>query len=353
MAEDAHTPDNPETPDTPDAYAEAGVTIAAGKQAVALMGEAVRSTYTPAVLSGIGSFGGLYSAAELLQMRDPVLVASTDGVGTKTMVAARVERWGSIGRDLVHHCVNDILVHGARPLFFQDYIAASALQPKQVASIVQGMAAACRETGCALLGGETAEMPGVYAAGQVDVVGTIVGLVERSNLIDGSRIQAGDLLLGLPSSGLHTNGYSLARKVLEHLDWHNHYATLGSTLGNTLLIPHRCYLDPVMRLLNAGVEVRGMAHITGGGLVDNLPRMLPDGLGMVLRRGSWRELPIFKLIQEEGHLSDQDMFQTFNMGLGVVLVVSPQGATRALATLSVELSVVGEVVQGQSKVLIA
>lgn len=337
----------------PDAYARAGVNIDAGNRATSLMADAVRSTYGPEVLGGVGSFGGMYSLARLQQMREPVLVASTDGVGTKTMVAAHLQRWETIGQDLVNHCINDILVQGARPLFFLDYIAAPVLEPDVVATIVKGMAAACRVAGCALLGGETAEMPDIYAPEQVDLVGTIVGVVERSQIIDGSRIQAGDMLLGLPSSGLHTNGYTLARSVLADLDWSNTYRGLSSTLADTLLAVHRSYLEPVQHLLTAGIDIRGMAHITGGGLIENLPRILPDGLQAVVRRGTWREPPIFDLIQQTGHIHVQDMFRTFNMGVGMVLVVPPGHATRALATLTVELSVIGEIAAGKTGVLIA
>ncbi len=337
----------------PNAYARAGVNIAAGTQAVSLMADAIRSTYGTEVIGGIGAFGGMYSLAGVQQLCEPVLVASTDGVGTKTMVAAQLQRWDTIGQDLVNHCINDILVQGAHPLFFLDYVAASVLEPQVVATIVKGMAAACNVVGCALLGGETAEMPDIYAPSQIDLVGTIVGVVERSQIVDGSRIQAGDMLLGLPSSGLHTNGYTLARSVLADLDWHATYRELGGTLADALLAVHRSYLEPVQHLLRAGIDIRGMAHITGGGLIDNLPRILPDGLQAVVRRGTWHEPPIFKLIQQTGNIPAPDMFHTFNMGVGMVLVVPPGHATRALATLTVDLSVIGEIKAGKAGVLIA
>ncbi|NJL04943.1 MAG: phosphoribosylformylglycinamidine cyclo-ligase [Chloroflexaceae bacterium] len=337
-----------------DAYARAGVNIAAGQEAVRLMRDAVRSTHGAEVLSDVGAFGGLYSLAAVQQMQEPVLVATTDGVGTKTMVAAQLQRWDTLGQDLVNHCINDLLVQGAHPLFFLDYIAAPVLQPEVVAALVKGMAVACRTAQCALLGGETAEMPDIYAPDQLDLVGTMVGVVERSMIIDGSRIQAGDMLLGLPSTGLHTNGYTLARHVLAELDWTEPYRILGdTTLAEALLAVHRSYLDPVQKLLRAGIDIHGMAHITGGGVVDNLPRILPNGVQAIIRRGTWREPPIFGLIQQRGQLSQHELFHTFNMGLGMILVVPPGHATRALATLTVDLSVVGEVVKGNAGVIIA
>ncbi|MFQ5419679.1 MAG: phosphoribosylformylglycinamidine cyclo-ligase [Anaerolineae bacterium] len=306
-------------------YAQAGVDIAAGQKATVLMKTAVQATYGPNVLSEIGNFGGLFRGANLKEMADPVLVASTDGVGTKTKVAARLNRWDSIGHDIVNHCVNDILVQGAKPLFFLDYVASARLDPAQIATIVSGAAAACQTVGCALLGGETAEMPGVYHDGAVDLVGTVVGLVDRADLIDGRAIQAEDVILGLPSSGLHTNGYTLARAVLDGLDWQEPRADLdGRALGDLLLAPHRCYLSNVEKLWAAGVDVRGLAHITGGGLVDNPPRIFPDGLGAGIHRGTWLEPPIFHLIQKLGQISDVEMFHVFNMGLGMLVVVPPE-----------------------------
>lgn len=333
-----------------DAYARAGVDIAAGNRATQLMKAAVRATYGPEVLSDTGSFGGLFDASALRHMGAPVLVASTDGVGTKTMVAARLNRWDTIGQDLVNHCVNDILVQGARPLFFLDYIAASQLDAERAAAVVDGVAAACAQNGCALLGGETAEMPGVYAPEQLDLAGTVVGVVERARIIDGARIRPGDALLALLSSGLHTNGYSLARRALDGLDWNAPHADLGVTVGDALLAVHRSYLQPVTALLNAGVDVRGLAHITGGGVVDNLPRILPPGVGAVIRRGTWPEPPLFALIQRSGGVSDAEMFHVFNMGLGMLVVVPPEAVTAAQTALPGELAVVGEAVSGDNNV---
>lgn len=309
-----------------DAYSRAGVNIAAGQRATELMKSAIRATYGPEVLSDTGVFGGLFDASALA-IASPVLVASTDGVGTKTMVASRMQRWDTIGQDLVNHCVNDILVQGARPLFFLDYVASSALVPEQIAEIVSGCAAACKAVGCALLGGETAEMPGVYQSGEIDLVGTVVGVVDRDRLIDGSAIQPGDAILALPSSGLHTNGYSLARRVLADLDWQVQRDDLdGTSIGDALLAVHRCYLDDYRRLVQFGVDVRGMAHITGGGVIDNLPRILPPDIGAIIRIGRWPVPPIFALIQQQGRITDDEMFHVFNMGLGMLVVVPPEQA---------------------------
>jgi phosphoribosylformylglycinamidine cyclo-ligase len=334
------------------AYTQAGVSLSAAQQAKELMAAAVRSTYGPEVLAGIGAFGGMFSAGQLKRMDEPVLVASTDGVGTKTKVATRLGLWDSIGHDLVNHCVNDILVQGAQPLFMLDYIAAARLDAAQVAIIVGGVAAACRVAGCALLGGETAQMPGVYEPGEIDLVGTIVGVVERAGAIDGARIQPGDAILGLPSTGLHTNGYTLARHALADLDWAVPLPELGCSAGEALLAPHRPYLQPIQRLRDADVDVRGLAHITGGGFAENLPRILPAGRGAVLRRGSWPEPPIFGLIQRLGEVEPIEMFDVFNMGLGMLVVVAPKDVARALAALPGDAYVVGEIVSGQGQVTI-
>lgn len=333
------------------AYARAGVDIAAGQQAVSLMKAAVQSTYGPEVLAGLGAFGGLFDAGGLKTMAAPVLVASTDSIGTKTKVAARLNRWDTIGQDLVNHCLNDILVQGARPLFFLDYVAASRLEPGRVAAIVQGMAAACRQAGCALLGGETAELPGVYEPGEVDLVGTVVGVVERAQMLTGATIRAGDIILGLPSTGLHTNGYSLARRVLEPLDWHALHPALGTTIGEALLAVHRLYLEPVRQLLAAGVELRGLAHITGGGIIDNLPRILPEEMGAVIWAGSWPVPPIFELIQTQGDISVAEMYHVFNMGLGMLAVIPAEQVNLAQATLA-DGVVVGQVAGGLAGVKI-
>jgi phosphoribosylformylglycinamidine cyclo-ligase len=327
-----------------DSYSRAGVNIDAGQQAVEMMKAAVQATYTPEVLSNMGSFGGLYDISSLKAMNAPVLVASTDGVGTKTRVAAFMNRWDTIGQDLVNHCINDILVQGARPLFFLDYIASSQLEPEQIADVVSGMAQACQTAGCALLGGETAEMPGVYAPGEIDVVGTVVGVVDRSTLLDGSRIQHGDVILALPSSGLHTNGYVLARTVLESLDWRVSHPTLNMSPGEAMLAVHRCYLSDIDMLRQANIDIRGLAHITGGGVIDNLPRILPEGLGANIVWGQWPVPSIFTLIQQLGDVDALEMFRVFNMGLGMLVVLPVNQVESAQAALPGECYIVGEVV---------
>lgn len=325
-----------------DYYKKAGVDLDAGARTVALMRDAVRGTYTDNVLSDVGNFGGLFSLMNLKTMAHPVMVASTDGVGTKTKVAAKLKRWDSIGQDLVNHCINDILVQGADPLFFLDYVASDKLDDQQIATIVSGMAQACREAGVALLGGETAEMPGVYASGEVDVVGTIVGAVDYDSVIDGKQIQTGDTILALPSSGLHTNGFTLARSILDHLDWETVHPKLNQSLGDALLAIHRCYLHEI-RQIRDKVDIRGLAHITGGGLLDNLPRILPEGLGATIQRDSWEIPAIFQLIQEQGEISELEMFRVFNMGLGMLIIVPPDHTQTILDTLE-EAFIVGEIV---------
>lgn len=335
------------------AYAQAGVDIAAGSRATRLMKAAVQATYGPEVLSDVGSFGGLFDISSLKGMLQPVLVASTDGVGTKTKVAAAMNRWDTIGHDIVNHCVNDILVQGARPLFFLDYVASSKLDPDQIATIVGGIALACSAAGCALLGGETAEMPGVYAPGEIDLVGTVVGVVDRAAVIDGRRIQAGDVIIGLPSSGLHTNGYTLARATLTGLDWHEKHPALGAAIGESLLTPHRSYLPEVQKLWQANVDIHGLAHITGGGLIDNPPRIFPQGLGAVIWQGSWPVLPIFELIQDIGVITHEEMVHVFNMGLGMLIIVPAAAAATALAVLGqANAYQVGEVTAGLDGVII-
>jgi phosphoribosylamine--glycine ligase / phosphoribosylformylglycinamidine cyclo-ligase len=307
------------------AYADAGVNIDAGNRAVALMRDAVRSTYTPAVLAGIGAFGGLFDAQALANMNHPVLVASTDGVGTKVRLAAAANRFHSIGADIVNHCVNDILVQGARPLFFLDYFASARLDPQQVAMVVAGIAEACREAGCALLGGETAEMPGVYASGEFDLAGTIIGVVEREAVLPRDTLCAGDLLVGLASSGPHTNGYSLIRKVFAGEALEAVAPELGISLADALLAPHRSYL-PVLAsaLAHKPVLIKALAHLTGGGFIENIPRVVPEGLRVVIQRASWPVPPLFNLIQARGLIETAEMYRVFNMGIGMVAVIAPE-----------------------------
>jgi len=321
------------------AYRDAGVDIDAQEEALRRVKERVRSTFTTGVLSDLGNFGGLFRP-ELSGMTEPLLVASADGVGTKLMVARMAGDYSTVGHDLVNHCVNDILVQGARPLFFLDYVGAGILEPEKMEQLVGGVAAGCEANGCALLGGETAEMPGFYQPGDYELVGFVVGWVDRPALIDGSRVRAGDRLIGLRSNGLHTNGYSLARRVF--------FDTLGlqvgsavpiagdpRTVGELLLAVHRSYLPAVGPLLDSP-GLHALAHITGGGLTDNLPRVLPEGLGAVVDRGSWDPPEIFRLLEHHGGVSTEEMFRVFNMGIGMVLIVAEEFAGQILGTLQAQ-----------------
>ncbi len=333
-------------------YKASGVDIDAGNEAVRRIRGLARSTFTPAVLSDIGSFGGLFRL-EPGRFRDPVLVASADGVGTKLKVAFLANKHDSVGMDLVNHCVNDILVQGAEPLFFLDYLATGRLSPDVAEAIVGGMAAACRENGCALLGGETAEMPGFYSDGEYDLAGFIVGAAERERLITGRGIGAGDALIGVPSSGLHTNGYSLARQIVfEHLGLtvDSHVAELGRTVAEALLEPHRSYL-PLVRPLLDGNLIKGMAHITGGGITDNLPRVLPTSMVAQVDLSRWQVPPLFQWLMAQGRVPLDDMLRTFNMGIGLVIVTGAAQVEHVLEALSArggrDARVIGEIVAGQ------
>ncbi len=315
-------------------YRQAGVDIDAGNEVVRRIRSLARATYTPAVLSEIGSFGGLFRL-NAAGIEDPVLVASADGVGTKLRVAFMTGQHRTIGRDLVNHCVNDILVQGAEPLFFLDYLATGRLDQDVAVQIVEGLAAACRDNGCALLGGETAEMPGFYADGEYDVAGFIVGAVARDRLIDGTRIEPGDMLIGVPSSGLHTNGYSLARRIafeMAGLQADSHVPALGVTIGAALLVPHRTYLPLIRPLLGRGI-IKGMAHITGGGITDNLPRILPGGVHAVIDLAAWTVPPVFQWLQNAGGVQDADMLRTFNMGIGLIVACDQADTESILAAL--------------------
>jgi len=305
-------------------YRQAGVDIAAADLAKTRIKQRAQGTFNASVLSEIGSFGALYQP-DFARYREPVLVASTDGVGTKIQVAIAAGVHDTVGYDLVAHCVNDILVQGAVPLFFLDYIALGKMDPEQVEAIVSGLARGCAEFGCPLIGGETAEMPGTYAPGDYDLAGFVVGVVEKSAALGPHRVGAGDVLVGLPSAGLHTNGYSLARKVLfEVMDLRvdTSLPELGATVGEALLAPHRGYLGALEPLIERN-KIRALAHVTGGGFPGNLPRALPPGLGARIHRGSWEVPPIFRLIQRGGRVSDDEMYRAFNMGIGMVAAVSP------------------------------
>lgn len=311
-------------------YKESGVDIEAGNLVVKKIANHLRSTFRPEVLTDIGSFGGLF-ALDMKKFSEPVLVSSTDGVGTKLKIAFLMDKHDTVGQDLVAMCVNDILVHGAEPLFFLDYIAMGKLVPSKILDIVQGIAYGCKLAGCSLIGGETAEMPGFYAPEEYDLAGFAVGVVEKNRVVDGSKVQVGDILLGLPSSGLHSNGYSLVRKIFleeHHIAPDSYIPTLRKTLGEELLIPTNIYVQPVLELLTE-VEIKGMVHITGGGFIENIPRSLPEGLGVTIDKSSWIIPPIFNLIQEYGKITEEEMFSVFNMGIGYILMISPNEEEKA------------------------
>ena len=321
-------------------YREAGVDIDEARRAVELIGRAAASTATPAVLAGVGGFGSLFRF-DPAPYPEPVLVASTDGVGTKLKVAIALGRHDTIGVDLVNHCINDIAVQGATPLFFLDYLATGALRAEVAEEIVGGIAAACVAAGVALVGGETAELPDLYHGEDYDLAGFIVGVVARADVIDGHGVQAGDILIGLPSSGLHTTGYTLVRRVLRPDEWRRNADGLDRTIGEELLEPHRSYLDDIRSLRRAlraaGGDIGAMAHLTGGGWPENIPRTLPAGLGVEIQTGSWHVPRIFSLIQERGDISDEEMVRTFNLGIGLTAVIRPEladAAHRALPDMS-------------------
>ena len=318
-------------------YAAAGVSIAAAEENVRRIRGFVRSTHGPEVLGEFGAFAGLFALQGLKDLQDPVLVASTDGVGTKVLLGLELERYDTLGRDLVNLSVNDVLTTGARPLFFLDYVGVHAIDHAVMEALVGGMAAACRDNGCALLGGETAQLPDLYAPGHLDLAGTIVGVVEGNGLIDGSRVQSGDRVWGLPSTGLHTNGFSLARRIVadKRLDLGDDpHGRLGQTLGDALLAPHPSYLADMQPLLK---QAKAIAHITGGGIPGNLPRVLPERVSAELDRHAWRTLPIFTLLQELGQISDEEMFRVFNMGLGLIFVTDPSFDPRPSCPSALEI----------------
>jgi len=332
-------------------YADSGVSIDAGSHAVELMKEAVKSTYTSSVLAGIGSFGGLFDASVLKNMENPVLVASTDGVGTKVKLATAAGRYRGIGFDIVNHCINDILVQGARPLFFMDYFATSMLDPRQAAEVVTGIAAACRETGIALLGGETAEMPGVYAPNEFDVAGTIVGVLERERILPQiAELIAGDVLIGLCSTGPHTNGYSLIRKIFADTPLDTVFPELGHSLADSLLAPHRSYLNSVYPILP---QIKALAHLTGGGFIENIPRILPDNLDAVIHVGSWPVPALWNLIQQKGNIDIHEMYKVFNMGIGMIAIVEKSLAAEIQEQFLEETFIIGELIPGEGKTILS
>ncbi len=309
------------------AYKQAGVDIEAGYEAVNKMKRHVEKTFRPGAMSGLGGFGGMFDLSSL-KLKEPVLVSGTDGVGTKLMIAFQMDRHDTIGIDCVAMCVNDIVVQGAEPIYFLDYIACGKAEPDKLEAIVKGVAAGCEQAGAALIGGETAEMPGMYGAEEYDLAGFAVGACEKSRLVTGDSIREGDMLIGLASSGIHSNGYSLVRKVLLEdgkRDLHTFDETLGCTLGDELLKPTKIYVKPVLGALEQ-FSVKGMAHITGGGFIENIPRMLPRETGVEIEKGTWDIPPIFKLIQSEGKIEEDDMYNIFNMGIGMALVIAAEEA---------------------------
>jgi phosphoribosylformylglycinamidine cyclo-ligase len=324
-------------------YAAAGVNIDAGNEAVNRIKKHARSTFNSNVITDLGFFGGLY---QLPDDSNKVLVSSADGVGTKLKIAIALNKHDTVGIDIVNHCINDIFTCGAHPLFFMDYLAVAKLDPAQAESIVSGLASACRDSGIALLGGETAELPAMYADGDYDLAGFVLGLVEKDKVINGSGIKSGDVIFGLPSNGLHTNGYSLVRSIFgeDPKDLNKVYPELGRTLGEALLEPHRCYFKDVKPVLP---HIKGMAHITGGGLLENVPRILPDGLAAHIKSGAWQVLPIFDLIRRTGDVSMDEMYRVFNMGLGMAIVCSPQDVDKVKTAIPGAL-VVGEILESKN-----
>jgi phosphoribosylformylglycinamidine cyclo-ligase len=331
-------------------YSDAGVSIDNANIAVAKIRQFAKSTFNERTLTEIGSFGGMFSGA-FPEMAEPILVASADGVGTKLKIAFDTGIHHTIGQDLVNHCVNDILVQGARPLFFLDYFATGKLSPDVTASVVEGISVACKENGCVLLGGETAEMPGFYADGEYDLAGFIVGVVDKSKVIDGKNIRAGDVVFGLPSNGLQTNGYSLARKLFFEVAGYEvdtYVEELGKTVGEALLEKHTSFLKPLEKLLDTG-KIKGLAHITGGGFLENIPRILPENVSVEIKRGTWNELPIFGLMQTLGNVADAEMFRTFNMGIGMI-VIGNETEKKFLKENLGECFEIGRVVEGNKEI---
>ena len=339
-------------------YKSSGVDIDAGNQAVDRIKDGVKSTFTSNVLTGIGSFGSLYDLKPILDNYDnPVMVQSIDGVGTKTIIARKLGKFDTIGIDLLSAAANDILVMGARPLTFLDYIANDKLNPKTIEEIVSGMVKACKNTGVSLVGGETAEMPDTYLPGEHDLVGIITGVVEKEKIITGENIKPGDVLLGLPSNGLHTNGYSFARKLFFEIGGYcvnDTIPELEKSIGLTLLEPHINYTNHVFATLDAGIDVKGIAHITGGGLVENIPRILPDGCGVEIQKGSWPNIPVFNVMQSIGDVDEDEMYRAFNMGIGMTFIVSTDdigAVTDALKDLT-DVYEIGSVVNAENEVIL-
>ncbi len=343
-----------------DLYTQSGVDIEAGNEAVRMMKGDVAKTHTSAVITGIGSFGGLYDLKQIInEYKNPVLVQSIDGVGTKLSVARMMGKYDTVGQDIVNHCCDDLLAMGAKSLTFLDYVAHDKLDPIVMATMVKGMAKACSDNGVSLIGGETAEMPGVYMSGEHDIAGCITGVVEKDGIITGEKIEEGDILLGFPSSGLHTNGFSLARKILFDVAGHNvntNVDELGMTVGEALLKVHVNYSNPVLEMLNKSVDVRGIAHITGGGFIENIPRVLPANLDAEIHLNTWPMLPIFPYMQKIGNVEQHEMYKVFNMGIGLILIV-PQSEKEKIETIlknfpDFSIYEIGKIIKGEKKVVL-
>jgi len=343
-----------------DLYSEAGVNIDAGNEVVCRIKKDVASTHTKAVLTGIGSFGGLYDIGEVLKTyKNPVLVQSIDGVGTKLSVARMMNKYDSVGEDIVNHCSDDLLAMGAKSLTFLDYVANEKLDPIIMESMVSGMSKACRENNIALIGGETAEMPGTYMKGEHDIAGCITGVVEKDKIITGEKIEEGDIVLGFASSGLHTNGFSLARKLffeIKGYDVNTKVDELGETLGEALLKIHINYSLPVLAMLDGGIEIHGIAHITGGGFIENIPRILPENLDVEIKKGSWPIVPIFPYMQKIENIKEQEMYRTFNMGIGLVLIIPKKEKNKIEKVLEnypkFKIYEIGKIIRGNKKVIL-
>ncbi|MBQ9989114.1 MAG: phosphoribosylformylglycinamidine cyclo-ligase [Clostridia bacterium] len=338
----------------PKSYADAGVNVEAGYETVSLIKDMAAGTFDKNVLSGLGSFGGFYALADAANMKEPTLISGTDGVGTKLRIAMVMDKHDTVGIDCVAMCVNDIACHGAKPLFFLDYLAVGKLVPERAAALVKGVSEGCKQAGCALIGGETAEMPGFYAEDDYDMAGFAVGLVDKDKIINGEAIKSGDILIGLQSSGVHSNGFSLVRKVcpITPEGLNTYHERLGETLGEALLRPTRIYVNAVQAAMAAG-SIHGIAHITGGGFIENVPRIIPDGLCAEINLGTWEEPPVFALLEEWGELDRTEMYNIFNMGIGLVLAVDPEDASDILSALSEAgetACVIGGIVEGPEKV---
>ena len=337
-------------------YENAGVNLEAGYEVVRRIKSHVKSTNRPGVMGNIGSFGGMFDLASL-NYKEPILVSGTDGVGTKLKLAFEMDKHDTIGIDAVAMCVNDVLAQGAEPLFFLDYVAVGHNEPAKIEAIVASVAEGCRQAGCALIGGETAEMPGMYGGGEYDIAGFTCGVVEREKLIDGSKVKAGDVLVGVASSGVHSNGFSLVRKVVSDngFDLHQPHADLcpDTPLGEVLLTPTRIYVKQVLEVVRA-CDVHGICHVTGGGFDENIPRILPEGLGVEVTEGSWEILPVFKFLEKHGNIAHREMFNIFNMGVGMVIALDPSEAEKAIEILTAageKASVIGTIVEGEGVVI--